>query len=59
MRPLKEPDLEQTFRRLLPRTTPIRMRKLFIGTNSDWTAYFDNGRRGPDPVSTCMVLAKK
>lgn len=46
--------LLETLNTLLPLTGVEARRILFIQTASDWTAYFDNGWRGPDvfpPVS--------
>ena len=41
---------------LAPFSTPPT-RVLFLATDSPWTAYVDNGLRGPDPVGTIGHLA--
>jgi len=51
-------SLEDILRQLLPLTNSMRTRYLFVPTNSSWTAYFDNGYRGPDPSSVISVLAE-
>src|SRR5437773_2134292 len=43
---------------LEPLTTPPR-RNLLLATESKWTAYFDNGTRGPDPFSPVSYLAQR
>lgn len=42
---------------LLPLTDIARLRYLFVPTGSPWTAYFDNGWRGPDPGGVTGYLA--
>jgi len=42
---------------LLPLTSVERRRYLFVPTRSAWTAFFDNGHRGADAVSTVSQLA--
>jgi hypothetical protein len=51
-------DLESALLHLPPLTTVERRRSLFVPTASPWTAYFDNGHRGPDPVPPVSYLAK-
>lgn len=51
-------ELERALGALVPLTSVERRRHLFVPTNSAWTAYFDNGYRGPDVVSTMSYLAK-
>lgn len=41
-------ELKTTLQALLPFTTPVIVRSLFIPTASGWTAYFDNGIGGTD-----------
>lgn len=43
---------------LLPLTTIERRRALFLPTNSQWTAYLDNGALGTDAFSAVSYLAK-
>lgn len=43
---------------LEPLSTPPR-RKLLLATESKWTAYFDNGARGPDPMPPVSYLAQR
>ncbi|MEM9221466.1 MAG: hypothetical protein AAGB11_03565, partial [Pseudomonadota bacterium] len=49
--------LESALNSLLPLTTPVRTRYIFLETNSSWTAFFDNGRMGTDASTTMAVLA--
>ncbi|PWU17123.1 MAG: hypothetical protein C5B50_11860 [Verrucomicrobia bacterium] len=48
--------LEKALLELQPLSVPPR-RWLFVQTESGWTAYFDNGIRGADPVSVIGFLA--
>lgn len=43
---------------LEPLTSHVRSREMVIATHSSWTAYFDNGVRGPDPVPVMGYLAR-
>jgi hypothetical protein len=54
--PVAEP-LPAALRRLEPLTT-IPCRELLVATATAWTAYFDNGVWGGDPISTVSYLAK-
>ncbi len=49
-------SIEQALEDLQP-FTAIPRRWLLVPTNSEWVAYFDNGARGPDPVSFVCYLA--
>lgn len=50
--------LEQNIHRLEPLTIPVRLRELLVSTaDPAWTAYFDCGARGGDPVSALGHLA--
>jgi hypothetical protein len=44
---------------LLPLTSVLRSRFLFVPTNSDWTAYFENGHRGTDAMTLTHVAGEK
>lgn len=50
--------LESALLHLPPLTSGEIRRYLFVPTASPWTAYFDNGHRGPDPVPPVSYLAK-
>src|SRR5262245_29589653 len=54
--PVQAP-LEATLHRLAPLSWPPT-KTLFVATKSPWTAYFDNGMRGADPVSTIGYLSR-
>ena len=58
-RPLPAGDLESQLTKLLPLTSAIRRREVFVATQSGWTAFFDNGRRGTDTDPPMTVLAKR
>jgi len=49
--------LKTALKTLLPLTDVGRLRYLFVPTASQWTAYFDNGWRGPDPDAVVGYLA--
>jgi hypothetical protein len=51
--------LKENLSRLLPLTTHARPRRMFLQTNSRWTAYFDNGWRGTDAWGVIGNLAEK
>ena len=54
-----EGSLEVVLRKLLPLTIPTPRRRVFVPTQSPWTAYFDNGAHGTDSAGVVHVLAKK
>lgn len=54
---LHEP-LSDALRRLEPLTLGVRPRELLVATTSDWTARFDNGAHGGDPVSAVGYLCR-
>jgi hypothetical protein len=43
---------------LLPLTSVDSLRKIYVQTNSEWTAYFSNARRGADIVTPISYLAR-
>jgi hypothetical protein len=47
----------QQLEQLLPLTSVIRRRELFVPTTGPWTAYFDNGYRGTDAATPISQLA--
>src|SRR5436190_12849521 len=51
-------DLDAALSTLLP-LSHSKMRRLFIGTKSDWTACFQNGIQGSDPFPAMRFLAQK
>lgn len=51
-------DLNGAFSSLLPLSNS-RMRRLFVGTKSDWTGCFQNGIQGSDPFPAMSFLAQK
>lgn len=51
-------NLESALLHLPPLTTVEHRRYIFVPTASPWTAYFDNGHRGPDPAPPVSYLAK-
>jgi hypothetical protein len=53
-----EGDLRSILCALHPLTSIQRQRFLFVPTDSEWTAYFDNGHEGTDVFSTISVLAE-
>jgi hypothetical protein len=53
-----EADLRSALLHLPPLSTPGR-RFLLLSTDSQWTAYFDNGRNGPDARSPIAYLTEK
>lgn len=52
-------SLMENLTRLLPLTSVARPRRMFVETNSRWTAYFDNGWRGTDAWGVISNLAEK
>lgn len=50
-------DLSTKIENLLPLTSVEARRYLFVPTQSNWTAFMDNGWRGPDVFSTISQLA--
>jgi hypothetical protein len=53
-----EGGLVNALKELEPLTTPPR-RGLLLFTDSQWTAYFDNGTRGPDPRTPVSYLSEQ
>jgi hypothetical protein len=53
-----EGDLETVLRGLLPLAN-FAYRYAVIPTASGWTAFFDNGRRGPDLIGAAHTLARR
>jgi hypothetical protein len=51
-------DLRNALCQLVPLSAPPR-RELLFATESNWTAYFDNGRNGPDAFPPISYLAQK
>ncbi len=51
-------NLEQVLRTLLPLTSVLERRYLFVPTRSPWTAYFDNGHQGTDAFPPMSYLAR-
>lgn len=51
--------LAEVLRTLLPLTSILRRRYLFIPTASPWCAFLDNGHQGTDAVSTMSYLAQR
>jgi hypothetical protein len=51
--------LEKALSELLPLTSVLRLRHLFVPTGSSWLAYFDNGHRGTDAMSAMSFLAER
>lgn len=49
---------ESLLRTLLPLTSVERRRFLFVSTNSDWTAFIDNGHHGTDAFPPISYLAQ-
>jgi hypothetical protein len=54
-----EGRLEDALRALLPLTMAEPSRVLFVPTAGPWTAYFDNGSRGPDAFPPMSYLARR
>jgi len=52
-------SLEDILYQLLPLTSGMRTRFLFIPTRSQWTVYFDNEWSGSDPSSVVSYLAEE
>jgi hypothetical protein len=52
-------SLEQHLLALLPLTSVLRERYLFLPTASPWIAYVDNGHQGTDAFSTMSFLAQR
>lgn len=61
--PPRATRLQQAFpevlRALEPLTSRVRPREIVVATQSTWSAYFDNGVRGPDPVPVVSYLARR
>ncbi|GAA1874269.1 hypothetical protein [Asanoa iriomotensis] len=52
-------DLPSALRTLEPLTLTVRPRELLVATRSDWTAYFDCGANGSDPISAVGYLSRR
>ncbi|HEY0169928.1 MAG TPA: hypothetical protein VGB98_02665 [Pyrinomonadaceae bacterium] len=50
--------LEEVLLSLLPLTSVLRRRYLFVPTESPWVAFFDNGHGGTDAFSVMSTLAQ-
>lgn len=50
--------LEEVLPSLLPLTSVVRRRYLFVPTAGPWVAFFDNGHRGTDAFSVMSYLAQ-
>ena len=50
--------LEEVLSSLLPLTSVVRRRYLFVPTDSPWVAFFDNGHKGTDAFSVISYLAQ-
>src|ERR1044071_4333261 len=50
--------LEEALLSLLPLTSVVRRRHLFVPTAGPWVAFFDNGHRGTDAFSVMSYLAQ-
>lgn len=51
--------LHEVLLELLPLTSVLPLRHLFVPTASGWCAYFDNGHRGTDAASAMSYLARR
>jgi hypothetical protein len=51
-------SLSEAMSGLLPLSSPIPTRYLLLSINRTWTAFFDNGHRGTDPVAVIAVLSR-
>jgi len=51
--------LDESLRRLLPLSSSIRDRFLFVSTKGHWVAFFDNWWRGTDAAAPMCFLAGK
>jgi hypothetical protein len=60
---LKKETLSENFQNILlklqPLVSPIRTKFLFIPTNSNWTAFLDNGWQGTDASTPIQVLSER
>lgn len=56
---VKSDSLEATLRSLLPLTSVMSVRELFVPTASPWTAYFANCAHGTDAQSRMSFLAEQ
>ncbi|MCG8589049.1 MAG: hypothetical protein MJE66_07130 [Proteobacteria bacterium] len=57
-RPVEGP-LQEVIRMLLPLTSPIRERFLFLHTSSPWSAFLDNFRKGTDAATPVHYLSRR
>jgi hypothetical protein len=51
-------SLEAAFK-ILPPLSAEKRRKLFVGTSTNWTAFFQSGIQGSDPCPVMSVLSEK
>jgi hypothetical protein len=51
-------NLPEMLNSLLPLTSVDSVRKIYVQTNSEWTAYFSNARQGADIVTPMSYLAR-
>ncbi len=59
---MESTPVDGSFRELLLKLPPLcqmHYRELLIATDSNWTAYFDNGQQGGDPGSPVSVVGEK
>ncbi len=52
-------NFKETLLKLQPLVSPIRTKFLFIPTDSNWTAFLDNGWRGADASPPIKVLSNR
>lgn len=52
-------DIEVALSAMFPLTLPLVRRYLLCELTAGWTAYFDNGARGPDPSGPVPILAMR
>jgi hypothetical protein len=52
-------DLAGILDSLLPLTSVDSLRKVYVQTNSEWTAFFSNAHRGPDLESGMSYMARR
>jgi hypothetical protein len=51
-------SLEEPLQRLVPLTSPLPTRALFVPTKGPWTAFFENANTGTDAMAPMSHLAK-
>lgn len=54
-----EGGLAESAPSVMPLTLIRPLRRLLVGTSSEWTAYFDSGIRGGDPGPPVQVLSER